>query len=138
MSSLDLPGPLARDCCRNGCGTAGYLSRYIHANGTVAIRWVCDHCEDFKTSSDLPRSIIQGFALNDLPLRQDNSLEPRNLPPCVVCGDDAEHQHHWAPQAIFPDWPYGLVQDLCVPHHREWHNRMRAHGLRWPHELEAA
>lgn len=138
MLCTALPGPHARDCCRNGCGELGYLARYIHTNGTTAIRWVCDWCEDFKTAGDLPHGILGGVSLGDLPLRQDNSLEPRNLPPCVVCGDEAWHNHHWAPRSIFPEWPDGLTVNLCIPHHDEWHKTMREHGLRWPHELVPA
>lgn len=55
---------------------------------------------------------------------------------CVVCGNTDTEQHHWAPQALFPepDW-WVLTVALCTEHHHEWHRRMRAHGLRWPHEL---
>lgn len=134
-----LPAPHKRDCCRNGCGEPGYLARYIHINGVVAIRWVCEWCDGYKTSGDLPRTVLpRGVDVDLLPLIADNSVTPSDLPACVVCGDDAEHQHHWAPQAIFPEWPYGLTASLCVLHHDEWHQRMRAHGLRWPHELGEA
>jgi hypothetical protein len=64
-----LPGVHAHDACP-GCGNPyGYLGRYLKADGSVGIRWVCEHCGK-----------------------------------CTAC-------------------------------HREWHARMRAHGLRWPHEL---
>lgn len=133
-----LPEPHRREKCRSCPSDEGYLSRYVHANGAVAIRWVCDRCEDFKTAPDLPRSVLRGTPIERIPLRRDNSLQPRSFDPCVVCGDDALHSHHWAPVAIFPDWPWGLVVPLCIVHHDEWHARMRAHGLRWPHELARA
>lgn len=57
-------------------------------------------------------------------------------PPCQVCGKTGPtHRHHWAPTSIFPDWPWENLVFLCEEHHNEWHNRMRAHGLRWPHKL---
>lgn len=58
------------------------------------------------------------------------------MPPCAICGHNSHEYHHWAPRSIFPDWPDAGVY-LCTSHHREWHERMRAHGLRWPHELAA-
>lgn len=138
IACADLPAPHAREHCRQCSYPTGYLARYIHRNGTVALRWVCDWCEDYKTTSDLPRALV--LNIDELPIRADNRLTygPVDLPACMVCGEDAEHAHHWAPQAIFPDWPYELVVPLCVTHHNEWHARMRTHGLRWPHELTDA
>lgn len=144
LACTALPGANARECCRNGCGDPGYLARYIHANGSVALRWVCDWCEDFKTAGDLPHTILPtGVTLEQLPLRQDNSDDPPAWPDCVVCGQPASEMHHWAPRSIFPDWPttpllLEPVVPMCAEHHSEWHDRMRAHGLRWPHELRAA
>jgi hypothetical protein len=62
-------------------------------------------------------------------------LTTPQLPRCVVCGDENVEAHHWAPRAIFPEWSWDLIVDLCPTHHREWHDAMRVHGLRWPHEL---
>lgn len=141
LACADLPPPHAREHCQQCSYETGYLARQIHVNGKEALRWVCDWCHDFQTASALPFSLLpEGVTLSDLPLRQDNRVTygPVELPACVVCGDDAEHSHHWAPQSIFPDWPYALVVPLCVSHHDEWHARMRAHGLRWPHELARA
>ncbi len=126
------------DGCRKCGGTEGYLARYIHANGTIALRWTCNHCGFFRTKGDLPHRMLEdyGVQLGDLPIVADNSTRPRRpRPPCVVCGEESDEGHHWAPRSIFPDWPYSLTMDLCKPHHDEWHERMRAHGLRWPHEL---
>lgn len=69
-------------------------------------------------------------------LRVDRTTDPEYaLPDCLVCGMPSGEWHHWAPRAIFPDWPDCGVY-LCTAHHREWHAVMRAHGLRYPHELK--
>lgn len=163
VAASDLPGGGKPDGCRR-CGCPdGYLARYIQVNGHVAIRWVCDWCEDYGTKGDLPRSILGAVPLEELPVRVDRRGEytpPAQREECAVCGEPAEEFHHWAPLAIFPDWPLPVVSTtlpgnelvrmaldglplfrrdltvpMCRPHHREWHARMRAHGLKWPHEL---
>lgn len=134
ISSSQLPTPHAKDACRKCNNVYGYLARYIQIDGQVAVRWVCDWCEDYKTSTDLPLSILGGVPVGDIPLRVDRSEETRGLPECCKCGEQSTEFHHWAPKAIFPDWP-DLGVYLCVGCHVEWHTRMRAHGLRWPHEL---
>lgn len=153
VASADLPYPHAVPHCKQCTCATGYLARYIKRNGQVCIRWVCGWCEGYTTGQDLPLEVLRAHVpagtlvdttlaaaeLRDqLPLRKDNTAIPQTHPECLVCGDDAHHEHHWAPRSIFPEWPYGLTVSLCVAHHREWHDRMRAHGLRWPHELEAA
>lgn len=69
--------------------------------------------------------------------RPQRLFDVRLFEVCVICGsDESIEQHHWAPSAIFPeaDWWVQTVP-LCPDHHHEWHDRMREHGLRWPHEL---
>jgi hypothetical protein len=130
-----LPGTLARPACV-ACGYEdGYLARIVKTNGSVGIRWVCEFCEDYKTSTDIKHSFIGDVPLERLPLRVDNT-SPWDIE-CVVCATPAEQRHHWAPSSIFPDWPQGLTVPVCTAHHDEWHARMRDHGLRWPHELQA-
>lgn len=133
-----LPGANAHDHCRKCECETGYLARYIQSNGATGIRWVCNWCEDYGTAGDLPRSILGAVALQDLPVRVDHSDEPSQWPDCDVCGQPAHEFHHWAPRAIFPGWPVHLGVPLCKPHHDEWHQTMRAHGLRYPHELTDA
>lgn len=121
------------------CGAAdGYLARYIQINGEARVRWVCGWCEGYGTRGDVPLRVLAklGLDITDLPLRKDNRQERRDLPQCIVCGEDGTEQHHWAPRAIFIDWPWHLTVPMCVEHHREWHSRMREYGLRWPHEIE--
>lgn len=138
----ELPEPHRRDRCRRCPSVEGYLAQYIQRNGAVGIRWVCDNCEDFGSSPDLPRSILRGLDVRALPVRIDNrgQLDTRELRQCGVCESwELEiHFHHWAPRSIFPDWPYELGVELCPRCHDEWHRRMRAHGLRWPHEIKPA
>lgn len=158
LTASDLPWlygrPRATKCRRCSCET-GYLARYIKVNGAVSIRWVCDWCEDYSTASDLPKSVLanHGVTPSELPIRRDRRDE-YVANECVVCRQDAVEFHHWAPRAIFPHWNRETVywedgnvvayEDwdtdllgvwLCLDHHHEWHARMRAHGLRWPHEI---
>lgn len=128
--------PHTRDGCRKCQCEHGYLARYIKSSGATAIRWVCEWCEDYGTAGDLPRSVLGTVPLAMLPLRV-NRVEEERHPECVVCGTTAVEYHHWAPRAIFTDWPDVGVY-LCQHHHTDWHTRMRAHGLRWPHELPDA
>lgn len=135
-----LPAPHTREHCRKCECRVGYLARYIHQNGVVALRWVCEWCEDFKTAPDLPHALLEAHrvALDELPLRQSNYDPDLDRTPCVVCDEPSDEMHHWAPTILFPQWPYHLVVALCATHHREWHDTMRSHGLRWPHELVEA
>lgn len=138
LRATQLPGPNARDRCRKCPSAVGYLARYIQANGHVAIRWVCRRCEDYGTAGDLPRDLLaaHGIGLYELPIRV-NHYDPDYGDECCLCGRKPAEWHHWAPVAIFPDWPWNLGVYLCADHHREWHDRMRANGLRWPHEAAA-
>ncbi len=135
----ELPPPHKIDGCRR-CGTqTGYLARFIKSNGSIALRWVCDNCEDYRSTGDIPHTILKDVEIGELPLREDfsnpdNGYQLRLIQLCAVCPDEAEEIHHWAPQSIFADWPDVGVY-LCAKHHREWHDTMRAHGLRWPGEL---
>jgi len=139
IAARDLPAPHATEYCKTcpAMSTIGYLSRVIKANGSVTVRWVCNHCEAYDTAGDLPHSLVtsRGVEVDALPLRA--TLVDDGLPDCTVCGVAAVEFHHWAPRAIFPDWPDVGVY-LCKHHHDEWHARMRAHGLRWPYELAEA
>lgn len=135
IKASELPGTHAAAGCRKCSCEDGYFGRYIQRNHKVALRWVCGWCEDYGTSGDLPLSLLGDFPLNELPLRVDHS--PQYDPPeCQVCQQPADEYHHWAPTSVFPDWPYNLGIYLCTDHHREWHDRMRAHGFRYPHELQ--
>lgn len=136
IRASELPPPHAAPCCRRCTNENGYLARYIKINKAEALRWVCDNCEDYKTAGDLPRTILGDMRLETLPLRVDRSQEASDWPECEVCGQSAASFHHWAPRSIFPDWPWTLGNYLCQAHHDEWHERMHAHGLRWPHELK--
>lgn len=129
----ELPGDVLG--CRKCQAPDGYLARYVKADRRIAIRWVCDHCEDYGTAGDLPHSILPaGVVIHDLPKRVDHSHV--GLPgDCAVCGTGTNQNHHWAPVEIFPHWPRTLTVWLCQQHHNEWHKRMRACGLRWPGEL---
>ena len=132
-----LPGANARPHCAQCSHEMGYLGRYIKTNGVVAIRWVCSWCENYTTAGDLPRTILPvGIQVDELPLRLDNRAD--DSPLCVVCDSVEVEYHHWAPTAIFPDWGDVPGTYLCRRHHREWHDRMRAHGLRYPYELARA
>jgi hypothetical protein len=138
IKSSALPGTHAVPHCKRCTCEDGYLARYIKRNGSVALRWVCDWCECYTTAGDLPHSLLGPFPINELPLRVDREESPEYaIPDCAVCGMPSGEWHHWAPRSIFPDWPdCGLY--LCTVHHREWHDRMRAHGLRYPHEIQDA
>lgn len=139
LDATDLPPSHAKPGCRLCGHRQGYLGRIVKSHGATAIRWVCDRCEDYRTAGDLPKTILpDGTEVSELPLRLDHSDDDRGLPPCAVCDQPSEEFHHWAPVAIFTDWPGTVGVYLCTPHHREWHDRMRAHGLRWPHEQAAA
>lgn len=137
IRAADLPtSHAAAGGCRRCSCPDGYLARYVKADRRISIRWVCANCEDYGTAPDLPHSILDstGATIHDLPKRMDRSHE--GLPgECAVCGEPTNHNHHWAPVEIFPHWPLTLTVWLCQKHHDEWHKRMRAHGLRWPHEL---
>lgn len=135
IKATALPAPHNSDCCRKCSCIDGYLARYIKRNGSTAIRWVCEWCEDYQTAGDLPRTILGPVSREALPLRlnavTDDELE------CVVCGQRAVEYHHLAPRSIFPHWPE-IGAYFCKPHHDEWHTTMRAHGLRWPGDLTTA
>lgn len=125
--------------CRACPETQGHLVRYVKTNGSVGLRWQCSGCGDFKTFGDIRHSFLETFGarLSDLPICEDGSTASA---PCVICGEIGTEWHHWAPSSIFsalPAWS-DVGAYLCVTHHREWHDVMRAHGLRFPHELAAA
>lgn len=81
----DLPGSNTRPHCRLCSHVNGYLGRYVKSNGHIAIRWVCDNCEDYRTASDLPHSILpEGITTADLPLRVDHSDYDNGLPECAA------------------------------------------------------
>lgn len=134
----ELPPPHTATGCRMCGHQRGYLARFIKSNASVGIRWVCDRCEDYRTAGDLAHSYIAPIPVDRLPLRVDHSIDPPDMPDCARCGLRSDEFHHWAPSAIFPDWSGMLGAYLCTACHREWHERMRAHGLRWPHELTDA
>jgi len=144
IASSNLPGANARAHCKRCNNETGYLARYIKASGIVAVRWVCDWCEDYTTAGDLPRSILTDVSvhrdhpipIDDLPLRIDNRGD--DSPLCAVCDSNEVEYHHWAPVSLFPDWDHVPGVYLCPMHHQEWHHRLRAHGLRYPHELASA
>lgn len=137
LACTALPGNNARPYCKACTCEVGYLARYIKANGQVSIRWVCDWCEGYTTAGDLPTSVLpQGTTLENLPLRIDKRADEGPL--CQVCDSREVEYHHWAPTALFPAWAHVGGVPLCTAHHREWHDTLRAHGLRYPHELEAA
>ena len=124
--------------CRKCSNADGCLAQYIKANGSVGLRWQCSLCGDFKTFADIPHSFLEAFGIRlaDLPICEDVST---TSDPCVICGESGTEWHHWAPSSIFsalPAWS-DVGAYLCVAHHREWHDVMRAHGLRFPHELAA-
>lgn len=131
--SYDLPEPHRRDGCAKCESYDGYLARIVKVNGSVGLRWICSHCETPGTT-DLPHALLTsyGVALSTLPKHSDYRCDEG--PWCLVCEADNVEFHHWAPRAIFPDWP-DLGVYLCFAHHAEWHDRLRAHGLRWPHEI---
>lgn len=136
VPASSLPAAHAKDACRE-CGCPyGYLGRYIKADASVSIRWVCENCGKSNTTGDLPYDLTGAVPLDRLPLAQDHSHEGELPPDCPRCGMPAREYHHWAPRAIFPDWP-DIGVYLCTHCHREWHARMRQHGLRWPHEMAA-
>lgn len=133
----ELPGVHRREACGKCRSVGGYLARVIKVNGSVGLRWVCAYCEFADTASDLPHSLLleHNVTLDELPKRADYREDTTVY--CAVCDAPAVEWHHWAPRAIFTDWP-DLGVYLCPSHHEEWHERMRAHGLRWPHELDTA
>ena len=135
MKASELPGTHAAEHCRRCACEDGYLARYIKVNGNTALRWVCDWCEDYYTAGDLPHAVLGPFPIGDLPVRVNRAEYDTGRPECAVCGLPSGEWHHWAPRSLFPHWPdQGLW--LCTPHHREWHEIMRAHDLRYPHELQ--
>lgn len=137
LACTELPKGNARARCVKCESTTGYLGRYIKANGYVAIRWVCDWCEGYTTAGDLPYTVLpDGVHVDELPLRIDNRGD--NSPLCAVCDSRGVEYHHWAPFSIFPDWGHVPGVYLCPMHHQEWHHRLHAHGLRYPHELASA
>lgn len=134
------------DGCRKCSLLGGTLQQYIHEDGRYSIRWVCAACGDYSTSMGIAFELARPF----LPCRpyhlricRDNrenrvgAMRVLNQNRCLICGQPFSELHHWAPRSIFPDWPENIVAPLCPSHHSEWHTRMRAHGLRWPSELEA-
>ncbi len=140
MRASDLPGLHAVPYCP-ACPamcTIGYLGRHIKSDGSTAIRWVCDHCEQ-PLPGDLPRRLIGDTPLDKIPLRlrEPKREDELDWPGCVVCARPSFEFHHWAPRSIFSDWPEYIGAHLCKPHHDEWHRRMREHGLRWPGEIAA-
>ncbi len=130
-----LPCPHTSPGCRR-CGCeVGTLGRYIQVNGRIAARWVCDRCGDYGSTGDIAGRVTAsfGYTVAELPVCVDRSGEYVERDACW-CGSPGMEDHHWAPKALFPDWPWHLTIPLCVDHHREWHDRMRQHGLRWPYE----
>jgi hypothetical protein len=141
IRAADLPAPHAvpyRPACP-AMATAGYIGRYVKSDSTTSLRWVCDHCGTY-LPGDLPRALIGDTPIELLPIADRRPLREDDdaWPSCVVCEQPGFEFHHWAPRSLFPDWPEHIGAPLCKPHHDEWHERLRAHGLRWPHELEAA
>ena len=130
----ELPGAFARPACST-CGfEEGYLVRYVNSKNRSSLRWCCDHCGKVYTSLDLPYDLLGPKPnLNELPVINRSEVD-NGIPPCEICDGIADEWHHWAPVAIFPDWPDESVP-LCHVHHDAWHERMRAHGLKWPHEI---
>lgn len=106
--------------------SADELGLTIIGSGAYQIRPWCDECGRWATGS-IPQDTIRakGFVPTDFQVIADYR---GMLGRCSHRGCDREgvEDHHFAPQAIFPDaddWPRAL---LCVEHHIEWHRRMRA------------
>lgn len=139
--ATDLPAPHTATGCRYCGHRNGYLGHIVKHNGSLGLRWVCGRCEKL-SPTDLPHKYVDPIPVWELPKMYDRSDQPSLMPGCAVCDRQAEEWHHWAPTAIFPDWDYHdwrlSTVPLCGPHHREWHDRMRALGLRWPHEAQGA
>lgn len=135
--------------CRNACLlTGGILAQYIHEDGRRGLRWVCGTCRDHSATMGLPQTLLHPWrvSVDELPVCQDNREKRSganvvlNQSRCLVCREPYSEHHHWAPRAIFDPQGHGLwdfVVPLCKQHHDEWHDTMRQHGLRYPHELEA-
>jgi hypothetical protein len=131
-----LPPGHAKPACKECGHETGYLVCYVMSDGRPSLRIACEWCEKVSTTFALPRTLLGSKPdLNRLPTIDNSQVS--ELPPCAVCDMQAQEWHHWAPRVIFPDWPDVGVY-LCRSCHTDWHNRMRAHGLRWPGELKPA
>lgn len=122
-----LPAAFARPCCKRCQCQTGYLVRLVKTTGRVALRLCCEDCEKTDTTLDLPRDELGYRDISRFPTINQQAFDfPGN---CVVCDGEAEDWHHWAPRAIFPDWPDDHSVPTCKEHHTEWHDRMRERGL---------
>lgn len=104
--------------------TPGDLGVRVVANGSKQVVWACGLC-DYRTTP-IPHHLIASYGIDIRALPTIESyagLYGR----CIVrgCESDEVELNHFAPQAIFgdtaDDWPTGY---LCVPHHREWGERV--------------
>jgi len=129
-----LPYPHAREACKRCGNQTGYLAKLITTRNRVELRLCCEVCEKTDSTLNLPREPFGITDLGVLPtINQAKFDYPGN---CWICDEQADDWNHWAPRAIFPDWPDSHSLPMCVECHEEWHRRLRAHGLRYPHELE--
>lgn len=129
-----LPSSHAREACKRCKCETGYLVRFFTTRNRLELRLSCEVCEKCDSTLDLPRDELGIRDLTALPTINQSTYDwPGN---CWICDEQATEWNHWAPRSIFPDWPDNHSVPLCADCHNEWHTRMQAHGLRYPHELE--
>lgn len=97
-------------------------------NGSHHYSWHCNEC-DTRLMTSGAGCWVDNSTVESRLTPEQAALLPRVNPVftqrCVVCGDRATENHHWAPRGIFgkecEKWP----QDwLCKRHHDEWHQRV--------------
>jgi hypothetical protein len=102
------------------------LAVRIAGNGSYQVVVVCSSCKTQSGPIAHWRLDRMGVVISELPVVADYR---GGLGRCSRRGCDREavEDHHFAPRAVFGDeadeWPRAL---LCVGHHSEWHERMRA------------
>lgn len=105
------------------------LRRQIIVDGTSQVAWRCVKCDRWAENppkwirhEDANKLLRQWCAeIDDLPIVEDHS--DRQL--CIICGEPGQN-HHFAPkvlaEAFGGDWGKWPEVNLCLKHHRLWHD----------------
>lgn len=121
--------PLRNDWCERCLAVVPvYLRRNVIASGADVIFEVCllkNPHRIVKTGVSVSYKTVERWGVKraDIPVLENYARILCRVDGCAEVGVEL---HHWAPRSIFGEdadsWP---TSELCLKHHREWHDRTK-------------